>query len=684
MHKKDNITESSVPLILAPAGNKASFLSALAAGADAIYCGLKSFSARMEAKNFSVEELIPLVQLAHEKQKEVYITLNSLVKPDDLDPAGRLLDRLNRQVKPDAIIIQDLSLLQLVRQTEFSGDIHLSTLAAVSFPSALEMVRKIRGVNRIVLPRELNIDEIRAMAQACPRGQELEVFVHGALCYGISGRCYWSSYMGGKSGLRGRCVQPCRRLYQENFRADTTRKRKGKDARIGTKERKGKRFFSCQDLSLDVLVKVLLSIPEIKVWKIEGRKKGPHYVFYTVKAYQMLRDQGNDPQMKKAAMGLLSRALGRPGTHYYFLPQRPQNPLNINAQTGSGLFIGKVKGEKQNPCLIPREELLPGDVLRIGYEDESWHSVQKITRYVPKNGRFNLKLSSRKQPSNGAPVFLTDRREKALNELLTRLERECKDPPPAPDSDFHAGKSKKGGIRLKRKQIPSELTVIRNPGKAKLKKQTGIWLSEIVNSRFPVLNSRFIWWWLPPVIWPEEEKKWKSLIDSALKKGARDFVLNAPWQMAFFGATKDLNFWAGPFCNLSNALAIRTIADFGFSGAVVSPELGRKDYLQLPEQSPLPLGIVISGNWPLCISRIFPENLKTGVPFTSPKGEQGWVSQYGSEVRIYPNWKLDISSEKEKLRKAGYRLFIDIIEPIPEKVKIKKRPGMWNWELDIL
>ena len=122
----------------------------------------------------------------------------------------------------------------------------------------------------MVLPRELSIDEIRQMDEEAPEDMDFEMFVHGALCWCVSGRCYWSSYLGGKSGLRGRCVQPCRRIY----------KQKGREGR----------FFSCQDLSIDVLVKTLAEIPHIRSLKIEGRKKGPHYVYHVVTAYRMLLD----------------------------------------------------------------------------------------------------------------------------------------------------------------------------------------------------------------------------------------------------------------------------------------------------------------------------------------------------------------------------------------------------------
>lgn len=650
-----------VPNILAPAGNKDSFLAALSAGADAIYCGLNILSARMEARNFSIEELIPLIQLAHDMGTKVYVAFNSLLKQGDLNVAGRLLDQLERFAKPDALIIQDLSLIQLIRQTGFTGEVHLSTLANISFPMALKLVRKQPGVNLTVVPRELSIDEIKVMAKACPSGLGLEVFVHGALCYGVSGRCYWSSYMGGKSGLRGRCVQPCRRFY--------------------TQEKTRKRFFSCQDLSLDVLVKILLPIPEVRAWKIEGRKKGPHYVFYTVKAYQILRDHGSDPQMKKTAIQLISRALGRTGTHYNFLTQRPYNPVNTNGQTASGLYMGKIKGSKGKPYLIPIEELLPGDVLRIGYEDDHWHSVNRVGKYVPKKGRFYLTLTSGKSVSLGAPVFLLDRREKALGEMMAKVEDKLSKPQEfrVDSSAFNARLSK----RYNKKPRVFEIHVFRKMNKKKSHDQAGIWLYDEFQKKLSKGFASNIWWWLPPVIWPEDEEKYKKSIEFILKEGGRNFVLNIPWQMAFFKEQKKLNLWAGPFCNITNTLAIDSLANFGFTGVIVSPELGREDYLQLPEHSSLPLGIVISGNWPLSISRFLSEEVKTEHLFSSPKGEQAWVKKYGSDFWVYPSWKLDLSDKKQSLIKAGYSLFVHIIEPLPKGIKMKKRPGLWNWDLGL-
>jgi putative protease len=102
--------------------------------------------------------------------------------------------------------------------------------------------------------------------------------------------------------------------------------------------------------------------------------------------------------------------------------------------------------------------------------------------------------------------------------------------------------------------------------------------------------------------------------------------------------------------------------------------------LRLPQQSPIPLGIVIAGNWPLCVARSITPGIQLDKPFSSPKGEQAWATRYGSDYWVYPNWKLDLQTHKKMLQKAGYALFVNLFEPVPKKVKLKKRPGVWNWK----
>jgi putative protease len=645
--------------ILAPAGDSDSFLAAVAAGADAVYCGLKNFSARMEAENFSLSELAALTALAHARGVRVHVAMNNMLKTSELAQAGRLISRLARQVRPDALIVQDLGMPALARQAGFTGELHLSTLANGGTIAGLPQVLGL-GVDRLVLPRELSIDEIKAVAAKCPEGLGLEVFVHGALCYAVSGRCYWSSYLGGKSGLRGRCVQPCRRQYQQ-------------------KNRKAA-LFSCDDLSLDVLVRPLSGVDKVDSWKIEGRKKGPHYVYYTVKAYRMLRDAGNDPAQRKAALGLLEMALGRPGSHYNFLGHRPSNPIADREQTASGHMVGKVQGGGK-AYVSPREPLKGGDLLRIGYEDQAGHQTVKVRRDVPKGGRLDLPRVKGRPAPQGAPVFLVDRRERELQAIIAELKGELGDVAETKESTF----SPKLPKRVRHKGRAVEMDVWRKlPKRLGNRSEQAVWLTP--GAERDISRNVFgrIWWWLPPVVWPAEEKAWTDCLENMTRLGARQFVLNAPWQLGLFGKPERQTFWAGPMCNTANPLALAELARMGFTGAFVSPELDREGFLELPTLSPLPLGVLVKGLHPLCVSRIRSETLKEREPFQSPKGEQFWSRTYGNLVWTFPNWELDLSQKWTELEKAGYALLARLHEQMPDRVMVKERQGLWNWDLKML
>ena len=653
------------PEILAPAGNQESFLAAVAAGANAIYCGLQSFSARMGAKNFTIQELGRLVQLAHHHDIRVYVAFNSFLKSNELQQATTFLRQLTQWVRPDDLIVHDLGLMQLARQARYSGEIHFSTLANVSFSRALPFTKNRLGIHRVVLPRESSIDELKIFASNCPEELGLEVFVHGALCYGVSGRCYWSSYLGGKSGLRGRCVQPCRRRY--------------------TQQQQTRRFFSCQDLSLDVLVKTLLTIPQIRAWKIEGRKKGPHYVYHTVTAYRMLRDMEDDPDtktfVKKAALALLAQALGRSGTHYQFLPQRPQTPIKTNLYSGSGMFVGHIQGLRSRAFIRPNVELFSGDVLRVGYEDEPGHTVISIHKHIPRKGHYEVGKYVRTKPVRKTPVFLTDRKAPAMVDKIASLKAEL-DRIKAPNQKPLSIRLKKPITAIRKWALIDEFVFRKKPVRMK-SGRIGCWIRPDGTDLPAKGHAKSMSWWLPPVVWPSDENEMVQSVQRILKAGGRRFVLNSPWQISLFPNITSLELWAGPFCNLGNEMAIETIADLRFTGAIVSPELGKQGILSMPAKCSLPLGLVIYGSWPLCISRIPPPQIKPELPFRSPKAEVGWTTQYGFDFWIYPGWRLDLKRHRKALIQAGYRFFIYLMEPIPDRVRLKKRSGLWNWDIGL-
>lgn len=727
---------ASAPLrkaeILAPAGDTPSFLAALAAGADAIYLGLKHFSARMKAENFGLTELSRLTDLAHAENVRVYVAMNTLIKPGETSAAYRLAARLAGQVRADAMIIQDLGMLDLARQAGFTGGLFLSTLANVTHPDALHTAKAL-GADRVILPRELSIDEIRVMGASCPDGLDLECFVHGALCYCVSGRCYWSSYMGGKSGLRGRCVQPCRRVYRQGgaaahalqraaditeraekserrsekdrdgrgrdnksrdprsvardavragFPESTRNERSGHKSRSRGKERSG-RYFSCLDLSLDVLAKTLPSIPHLASWKIEGRKKGPHYVYHVVTAYRMLRDHGSDPQARKAAEEILEMALGRMPTRARFLPQKDNVPTDPVGRTDSGLLAGKVRIETDGQVTLkPHFELLPQDFLRLGVEDERWHSTLPVTRHIPKAGTLILRLPKHKTPKSGTPVFLIDRREPELQQLLKQWQARV-DVLPGRQSKAVTAEPRmpvptKGRLRpdmLLRASLPQgrETRGGRNP-------LTALWLSPRTVELSRTVVARMAWW-LPPVIWPEEEDTVRRQIHKLWREGARLFICNSPWQRSFFPADDpDADILAGPFCNVSNASFLGVLAKMGFTGAFVSPELDREDLLALPKQSPLPLGMVLSGFWPMGISRFGLLGIKPDEPFISPKGEPFWAKRYGSNIWLYPGWPMDLTAKRQELSNAGYSFFAHIQENPPANLPELRRESLFNWD----
>lgn len=654
-------------------------LAALAAGADAIYLGLKHFSARMQAENFSSSDFAQLVDLAHAEDRKIYVALNTFFKPGEEDQASRLIKRVLLGPAPDGIIAQDLAIFDLARQAGYTGEIHLSTLANLTHQSALASAAKL-GASRVVLPRELSIDEIRLMHDALPENLSLEAFVHGALCYCVSGRCWWSSYMGGKSGLRGRCVQPCRRVYTQGGREG--------------------RFFSCYDLSLDVLVKTLLEMPKITSWKIEGRKKGPHYVFHTVTAYKMLRDHQGDPAARKEAEALLEMSLGRSTTRARFLPQRNSSPTafgkseneNKDPQTSSGLLAGKIMLDKLGqPTLKTRIDLVAKDYLRIGYEDEKWHQTLPVHRSVPKGGSLTLRLPKHKTPKNNTPVFLIDRKEAGLLNLLSEWQGKLDARNPKIKSDKKlmdfAPLAPRGGADAKRLEIMLRSSLPRGrDGKSGIKPGTvqGIWLSQKGLSEVSRTLYGRISWWLPPVIWPDEEERWKKLIHQALRGGARHFVCNAPWQAEFFAGAKGIVLSAGPFCNITNAFAVNELKNMGFAQVIISPELAAEDYLGLPAASPLPLGLVISGFFPAGLTRHNAEPVKPGEVWHSPKREGFWTKRYGENVWIYPAWPMDISSHLPELEKAGYKTFIHINEYPPKGLEKIQRTSEFNWNIGVL
>ncbi len=243
-----------------------SFFAAVENGADAVYFGLKDFSARASAQNFSLNDASKAIAYARSKSIRVYIAINTLVKTLELKRAVDLLMALE-EMPPDSIIIQDLGLLHLV-QSKFPGfNIHASTQMAIHNLAGVKQLEQL-GFKRVVLARELSITEIKNITENT--SIEIETFVHGALCYSYSGLCFFSSMIGGRSGNRGRCAQPCRKTYH-------------------SPSGEGGYLFSMKDLLTLSEISDLVDAG-VSSLKIEGRMKSPEYVAVVTDAYRKAID----------------------------------------------------------------------------------------------------------------------------------------------------------------------------------------------------------------------------------------------------------------------------------------------------------------------------------------------------------------------------------------------------------
>lgn len=259
------VTNSRRVEILAPAGSYESFQAAICAGADAVYAGGARFGARANALNFTEEELLAAIDYAHLHNRKFYLTVNTLLKDNELEDLWSYLKPLYLRGL-DAVIVQDIGALRLIREAFPEMDIHASTQMSITNREGVLFLKE-QGGGRVVPARELSLCEVKAMAEST--GMEIECFVHGALCYSYSGQCLLSSLNGGRSGNRGQCAQPCRLPYTVNGKTE--------------------QLFSLKDICTLELIPDLIEAG-IHSFKIEGRMKNSQYTALVTAMYRKYAD----------------------------------------------------------------------------------------------------------------------------------------------------------------------------------------------------------------------------------------------------------------------------------------------------------------------------------------------------------------------------------------------------------
>ncbi|ADU96489.1 peptidase U32 [Thermovibrio ammonificans HB-1] len=268
------------PEVLAPAGSLEKLKFAVDFGADAVYLGGKLFNLRAKAANFTLEEMAEAIDYAHKRGVKVYVTLNAFVRNGDF-PAVEEFVKEVRQLKPDAFIVSDPGVITTVKELAPEVELHLSTQANVTNYRAVNFYRS-AGVSRVVLARELSIEEIREIKERVP-DVELEVFVHGAMCMAYSGRCLLSNYLSYRESNKGACSQSCRWKF---YLVEETRP--GEFMPI-EEDQHGTYILNSKDLCALPLLEELIEAG-VDSLKIEGRVKSAYYVAVTTSVYRRAVD----------------------------------------------------------------------------------------------------------------------------------------------------------------------------------------------------------------------------------------------------------------------------------------------------------------------------------------------------------------------------------------------------------
>lgn len=371
--------------ILSPAGNYESFISAVQNGADAIYMGIDKFNARKMANNFNIDKYIECIEYAHLRGVRIYLTLNVLLNDDEIKEALEILIKLYSKGL-DAVIVQDIGLIDIIKKVLPNLDIHASTQMSVH---SLEQVKVLEnlGIKRVVLARELSIDEIKYICDNT--SLEIEIFVHGALCVSYSGQCLMSSMIGDRSANKGMCAATCRMKY--------TLSKNSEEIAYG-------HLLSKKDIYGLEHIKQLSDIG-VHSLKIEGRNKSPEYVGLVTHKYKeslgLTMENDNCKEDENDLMQMFNRAGKSFG---YFNGPLKKESISTKSAKNTGLLLGSVLGFKNK---FVKVKLLNDIDIHDGIEifDENNNVVYSTIITCIRDEKFNIVNDSCR---SGEIVYLGD------------------------------------------------------------------------------------------------------------------------------------------------------------------------------------------------------------------------------------------------------------------------------------
>ncbi len=418
-----------IPELLAPAGSMESLKAAVNAGADAVYLAGKQFGARHYAANFDNEDLKEAVHYAHLRGVKVYVTVNTLIKDHELPDLAKYLLFLYEN-GANAILVQDIGVARIAKELVPDLNIHASTQMTIHNTEGVIWAAEL-GFKRVVLAREMKLAEIEEISENIEPGQiELEIFAHGALCYSYSGQCLLSSFIGGRSGNRGMCAQPCRKPYDlilgekdEYGRPVNVNKVEimqsiieHQKSKIFEAEIKEKYLLSTRDLAIyQYLDKISKS--SVSSLKIEGRMRSPEYVAVVVSTYRKALDSIKRGRWKprKKDIDNLKLAFNRDFTGGYLLEKDESSVMSRDRPGNRGVYIGPVidyKKKNKEAVIEIENQIIPekGDGVVFINKNQNKNEYGMIIHESPSVHKNKARFTVQYPLKQGTLVYITRRR----------------------------------------------------------------------------------------------------------------------------------------------------------------------------------------------------------------------------------------------------------------------------------
>lgn len=401
--------------LLAPAGDFSCLKAAIEAGCDAVYIGGKLFGARAFSSNFTDDEIIKAINYAHLFGVKVYVTTNTLIYDKEVERFLEYISFLHKN-NVDAVIIQDLGMLDFVRQTFPNLEVHASTQMHIHNLDGASFMEKL-GVKRVVLARETSISKIKEIKEKT--NIDIEIFIHGALCVSYSGQCLMSSLIGNRSGNRGTCAGSCRQSYSivdENNNIILNNKYP----------------LSMKDLCSLENLKTLLDIGVTSL-KIEGRMKSSSYVYTVVKLYRLAIDsyyKNNNIYIDEKELYNLKKIFNREFTKGFLFDEENNKVINMKRPNHQGVEIGKVINYKNNVATIKlNDEININDGLRIvgkkdiGVNVNNFYINSKLVKTAKKGDIITIKVNDKVEKDDKVLLTLDSKLNEEINNIISSNQR---------------------------------------------------------------------------------------------------------------------------------------------------------------------------------------------------------------------------------------------------------------------